>query len=159
MKKLFASIVALAAAFLIVMQFHQPKDETRPTDPAATMDARLHPSPQVQTMLHQSCYNCHSEQGERPWYAHLWPASKLLDNDVRDARARLDFSEWDRLSPEMSKIRLLDSCRMMQENKMPVWYYRPMHPGTATPDPAAVTAFCQWAQDQPGGTTTAQLSN
>jgi hypothetical protein len=159
MKKLLASIVVLGAAFLIVMQFHQPKDYLRPTDSAATMDARLHPSPQVQTMLHQSCYNCHSEQGERPWYAKMWPASQLLDKDVRDARARLDFSEWDRLSPEMSKIRLLDSCRMMKENKMPVWYYRPMHPTTATPDPAAVTAFCQWAEEQPGGTTTAQLSN
>ena len=55
---------------------------------------------------------------------------------MHEGRARLDFSEWDRLSPEMSKIRLMDSCRMMTEGKMPVWYYRPMHPMTSTPDPA-----------------------
>ncbi|HWZ52483.1 MAG TPA: heme-binding domain-containing protein [Granulicella sp.] len=157
MRKFLATCVVLVAAVLIVMQFHQPKDELRPLDPSATLDARLHPSAQVSTMLHQSCYNCHSEQGERPWYSKLWPASVLLEKDVDDARARLDFSEWDRLSPEMSKIRLLDSCRMMKENKMPVWYYRPMHPTTATPDPNTVTAFCEWAQTQPGGSDTAQL--
>jgi Haem-binding domain len=157
MKKFLAFAVVLVAAFLIVMQFHQPKDDLRPTNPEATLDARLRPSPQIRTMLHQSCYNCHSEQGERPWYAQVWPASELLQKDVREGRARLDFSEWDRLSPEMSKIRLLDSCRMMQENKMPVWYYRPMHPMTSTPDPAAVNAFCQWAQDQPSSSETSQL--
>ena len=79
-------------------------------------------------MLHESCYNCHSEEGDWPWYAHFWPASKLIQMDVHDGRALLDFSEWDRLSPEMSKIRLLDSCHMMTSGKMPVSYFRPMHP-------------------------------
>ena len=40
-------------------------------------------------MLHQSCYNCHSEEGNWPWYAHFWPGSKLLEMDVHDGRARL----------------------------------------------------------------------
>jgi hypothetical protein len=56
----------------------------------------------------------------------------------------------------MSKIRLTDACRMMAEHKMPVWYYRPMHPMTSTPDPAVVAEFCQWANAMPGGSGTAQ---
>jgi Haem-binding domain len=156
MRKFLAIVFVIAAAALLVMQSHRPQDEFRAPVQAATIDARLHPPAPVQALLHQSCYNCHSEQGERPWYGKVWPASVLLQNDVRDGRARLDFSEWDRLSPEMSKIRLLDSCRMMRESKMPVWYYRPLHPSTSTPDPAAVDAFCQWAQTQPGTPNVAQ---
>jgi hypothetical protein len=143
--------LVIAVVIFVAMQFHRPEDAIRPVKPAATIDARLHPSAQVSNMLHQSCYNCHSEQGEHPWYAQVWPASVLIQKDVRRARARLDFSDWDRLSPEMSRIRLLDSCRMMRESKMPLWYYRPLHPTTATPSPQDIQAFCTWAHTVPDG--------
>jgi hypothetical protein len=155
MRRLLAfTAVLVAAVFVIVMQYHQRPSNLRLIYPDATLDARLHPAPEVQRMLHQSCYDCHSEEGNWPWYSHFWPGSKLLEMDVHEGRARLDFSEWDRLSPEMSKIRLMDACRMMTENKMPVWYYRPMHPMTSTPDPATVAEFCQWAKAMPGESET-----
>jgi hypothetical protein len=160
MVRRIAMIVGIAfVVIILLMQMRTAKATHRPVESNATIDARLHPSPQISNMLHQSCYNCHSEQGETPWYAHAWPASDLLQKDIRQGRARLDFSEWDRLSPEMSRIRLLDSCRMMRESKMPVWYYRPMHPETSTPDPKDVDAFCQWAQSQPVGNASAQLTS
>jgi hypothetical protein len=159
MTRRIATVIGiLVIGAVVLMQLHPAKADRRSVDSSATLDARFHPSPQIQNMLHQSCYNCHSEQGETPWYAHTWPASSLIEKDIRQGRARLDFSEWDRLSPEMSRIRLLDACRMMRESKMPVWYYRPMHPETATPKQEDVDAFCQWAQSQPTGQATAQLS-
>ena len=79
-----------------------------------------------------------------------------MQNDVRRGRARLDFSKWSDLSPEMSRIRLLNACRMMREAKMPVWYYVAVHPGTALkPDDTA--AFCSWAESLPKGREIAQL--
>jgi hypothetical protein len=146
MRKLHRITLVVAVVAFAVMQFHRPDNAIRPVNPAATIDAQLHPSAQVSSLLHQSCYNCHSEQGEHPWYSHVWPVSALTQNDVREGRARLDFSEWDRLSPEMSRIRLLDSCSMMRESKMPLWYYRPLHPATATPRLQEIEAFCAWAQ-------------
>ena len=146
MRKLIPTVLVILMVVFAVMQVRHPHDDIRPVNPAATIDAQLRPSAQVSNLLHQSCYNCHSEQGEHPWYSSVWPVSALIERDVRDGRARLDFSEWDRLSPEMSRIRLLDSCRMMRESKMPLWYYRPLHPATATPKPEDVDAFCAWAQ-------------
>ncbi len=147
--------IVLVLAFLL-MQLRQPDYDRAPVVAAASFDAHLHPDLQIRNMLHQSCYNCHSAQGETPWYGHVWPASQLMQEDVRRGRARLDFSNWENLSPEMSAIRLRDACRMMQESKMPVWYYQPMHPGTA-PKPEDVDAFCAWAQSQPAGQAVAQL--
>jgi hypothetical protein len=146
LRKLFQITLVVAVVVLAAMQFHRPDGPIRPVNPAATIDAQLHPSAQVSNLLHQSCYNCHSEQGEHPLYSNVWPVSALIQNDMREGRARLDFSEWDRLSPEMSRIRLLDSCSMMRESKMPLWYYRPLHPTTATPKPQDIEAFCAWAQ-------------
>ncbi len=138
----------LVIVLLVGMQFHRPNYDRSPVNTAATFDARVHPDPQIAKTLQQSCYSCHSAQGEIPWYGHVWPASQLLQNDVRRGRARLDFSSWSNLSPEMSRIRLMSACSMMRESKMPLWYYRPMHPGTS-PKAQDVDAFCAWAQSLP----------
>jgi hypothetical protein len=146
----------LVVVFLLAMQVRRPNYDLSPVEMAATFDARVHPDAQIGNMLHQSCYNCHSAQGEIPWYGHVWPASQLLQNDIRHARARIDFSNWSNLSAEMSRIRLLDACRAMRESKMTPWYYRPMHPGSE-PKPEEVDAFCTWAASQPSGQDVAML--
>jgi hypothetical protein len=147
--------VAVVLVFLFA-QLHRPDYNRAPVLASATFDSQVHPDAHIRSMLHQSCYNCHSAEGETPWYGRVWPASQLLQDDVRRGRARLDFSNWDNLSPEMSAIRLRDACRMMRESKMPLWYYRPMHPGS-TPKPADVDAFCVWAQSQPPDQSVPQL--
>ncbi len=147
MRRIILAIVVVIA-FVAAMSLFQKADYGRtPLPETASFDARVHPNPHIQTMLHQSCYNCHSAQGEDPWYGHVWPASRMLQDDVRRGRARLDFSTWGNLSPEMSAIRLHDACRMMRESKMPVWYYRPLHPASV-PKPEDVDEFCAWAQTQ-----------
>jgi hypothetical protein len=149
-------ICGLLIVGLLAMQFRRPNYDLAPVNAAAMFDARVHPGSGIGNTLHQSCYSCHSAQGEIPWYGHVWPASQLMQNDIRGGRARLDFSNWSNLSPEMSRIRLLDVCRAMRESEMPLWYYRPMHPGSA-PKPAEVDAFCAWAQSQPSGHEVALL--
>ena len=147
---------ALLVLFLLVMQTRRPNFDLPKVHAAAGFDATMHPSQQISDTLHQSCYSCHSAQAEIPWYGHVWPASHLLQKDVRRGRARLDFSNWSNLSPEMSRIRLLNACQMMRESKMPLWYYRPLHPG-ATLQPEQVDAFCNWAQSLPAAAQTAGL--
>lgn len=147
---------ALLVLIFLGMQSRRPNFDLPRVHAAASLDASLHPDPQVSDMLHQSCYSCHSAQASIPWYGHVWPASHLLQRDVRRGRARLDFSSWSNLSPEMSRIRLLSACQMMRESKMPLWYYRPMHPGS-TPSPEEVDAFCTWAHSLPAGVQTASL--
>ena len=123
-----------------------------PVNPEATLEARLHPDPGINKTLHRSCYDCHSAEVKIPWYGHVWPTSVLLRNDIRRGRARLDFSNWSNLSPEMEHIRLIGACREMRGNEMPLWYYRPLHWG-AKPSDHEVEAFCQWVQTmqlQPG---------
>ncbi len=147
---------ALLVLILLIMQSRRPDYDLPRVEAASTFDASMHPNSQIRSTLHQSCYSCHSAQGEIPWYGGVWPTSHLLQKDIRRARARLDFSSWNNLSPEMSRIRLMSACQMMKESKMPLWYYRPLHPGSA-PSPEQVDAFCAWAASLPVGTQIAGL--
>ena len=156
MRKVIWIIAVPIFVVLLAMQLRRPDYNLSATDKTATLDAIHSPNPQIADMLHRSCYDCHSTQGKIPVYGQVWPASQLLQSDVRRGRARLDFSNWDHLSPEMSRIGLLSACRAMRESEMPPWYYRPMHPGSA-PKTAEIDAFCAWAEALPAGTNVAQL--
>lgn len=156
MRRTIWIIGIIVVVLLVAMQFRRPDFDRQSVDAAATLQAQLHPPAQVAEMLRRSCANCHSAQGEIPWYGHVWPSSVLLQNDIRQARGRFDLSTWGNLSPEMSRIRLLNACAAMRSSDMPLWYYRPMHPGSA-PKPDEVEAFCAWAQAQPVGRNLAWL--
>jgi len=156
MRRILWIIGAVVVALFVAMQVHRPSLDLTPVDAAASLDAQLHPDPVISSTLHKGCYNCHSAEVKVPWYGHVWPTSQLIQNDVRKGRARLDFSNWANLSPEMSRIRLQNSCNMMQESRMPLWYYRPMHPGAA-PKQEDVAAFCNWVKTLPSGHEEASL--
>src|SRR5271156_6426945 len=46
--------------------------------------------PQVNAILEQSCYQCHSTGGGAPWYASVSPTSLAATS----ARGVLNFSDW-----------------------------------------------------------------
>jgi hypothetical protein len=55
------------------------------------------------------------------------PASWLVADDVKDGRVHLNFSEWNRLSPELSRRRMGAICKEVKEGEMPLWQYRLLH--------------------------------
>lgn len=155
MRKAIWIVGVIAVVLFAGMQFHRPNFDLSPVDSQATFEAQLHPAAHVQSTLRQSCYNCHSAEARIPWYGHVWPASTLIEKDIREGRAHLDFSNWSNLSSEMSHYRLVKACKAMREAEMPLWYYRPMHPGSA-PKSQDVEAFCAWVQSQSPGPGVAQ---
>lgn len=50
---------------------------------------------EVKEILRQSCYDCHSNETEWPWYSYVAPVSWLVAYDVKEGREELNFSNWD----------------------------------------------------------------
>lgn len=128
MSKLKTGVPALIVV-LGVAQFIQPERANPPQDPAASFDAVAKPTRQIAQVLNRACRDCHSNQTVWPWYSRISPVSWLVAQDVKEGRAHLNFSEWNRLSPEMSKLRLGAICDEVRKGDMPLWYYLPLHPG------------------------------
>jgi hypothetical protein len=113
---------------LVAIQFYQP-DRTNPSsDPAAAFEAIAKPNPQLIAIVQRACYDCHSHNTVWPWYSRIAPASWLIADDVVEARAHLNFSQWNLLSPEMSRAKLRAACQEATKGDMPLWYYQLMHP-------------------------------
>jgi Haem-binding domain len=79
-------------------------------------------SPATRMLAKQACFDCHSNETEWPAYARVAPASWLIQRDVNEGRAVLNFSEWQRRQEKAS-----DAAEEVLEREMPPLRYRLMH--------------------------------
>ncbi len=127
-RRIFKYAVLIAVLLLIGIQWIQPDRKNPPVDAAATFEAVVKPAPQVAAIVQRACYDCHSDSTSWPWYSRIAPVSWLIAGDVREGRARLNFSQWNLLGADMSKRRLKEACREMRKGSMPLWNYKLAHP-------------------------------
>lgn len=79
-------------------------------------------SPATRALAKQACFDCHSNETEWPAYARIAPASWLVQYDVMEGRAALNFSEWQRPQSKAN-----DAAEELREGEMPPAMYRLMH--------------------------------
>ena len=79
-------------------------------------------APETRALAKQACFDCHSNETEWPAYASIAPASWLVQHDVDEGRAVLNFSEWTR-SQEEAK----EAAEEVLEGEMPPVPYMLVH--------------------------------
>lgn len=111
----------LAAAFLGLQLV--PVDLDNPP-----VEEEVPATPEARAVLRRACYACHSNEAVWPWYARIAPLSWLAARDVREGRAAVNFSTWNRLD-ELSRRAVLErSWEEIEAGEMPLWFYLPLHP-------------------------------
>lgn len=96
------------------------------TNPPAT--AELTAPMEIDGLLQRACYDCHSHETRWPWYAYVAPVSWLVAWDVHEGREHLNFSTWGDYPPSRQRKKLEELVEMIEQDEMPLWYYRPLHP-------------------------------
>ena len=81
----------------------------------------------VEALIRASCFDCHSQEVNYPWYAYVAPTSWLVSRDVRIGRSQLDFSNWDQLEIK-DKLKLAGEIgEEVDMETMPMAIYVLMH--------------------------------
>jgi len=120
----FRRAAGILGALLVAIQFARP-DLTNPP-----VVADLTAPPEVQRVLRQSCYDCHSNETQVPWFDLVVPVYWKVVEDVRHGRAHLNFSSFGRLSPAQQKGLLYESVNQIRLGAMPPSAYTLVHPGS-----------------------------
>lgn len=118
-------VIILFAALLVIfcgLQFLRPEI----TNPPITGDLKI--PHEVQAILKNSCYDCHSNETNLTWYDKIVPASWLVAQHIKDGRSGLNFSNWDQLSPADQKAKLWESLNQVTLGAMPLGSYTLAHP-------------------------------
>ena len=99
------------------------------TNPKVVSDlmATNAPPPQIATMLHAACYDCHSSETRWPWYSRVAPMSWLIANDVKNGRENLNLSDWPNNNPMRAAKRLENMSDEIGSGEMPPKKYTTIH--------------------------------
>jgi hypothetical protein len=112
--------LAAAAALVVAQLVPYGRSHTNPP-------LRAEPgwdSPETRALAVRACFDCHSNETVWPWYASVAPMSWLVQHDVDEGRAYLNFSEWDRPQEEA-----VEAAETVREGEMPLSVYTWIHPG------------------------------
>lgn len=81
----------------------------------------------IQKKLQVSCYDCHSNNTQYPWYNKIQPAAWFLEDHIKEGKAELNFSEWDSLSNRRKKSKLRSIIKQIESGEMPLYSYTLIH--------------------------------
>jgi Haem-binding domain len=143
----FAILGALSLAGLALMQFARIDRQDARIDESDTIEVRTRMPAQIAGILHRACRDCHTEQTVWPWYSNVAPMLWLMVADVNAGREHMNLSRWGRYRMGEQVARLNAICEMVRTDKMPLWYYRPLHP-SALLSSNDVAQLCAWTDSQ-----------
>jgi len=129
MRKILKWIGVVLAVVCIGIQFVPVERTNPPVDPEMTFQAKVNVPPYIDNIVRTSCYDCHSNETAWPWYSYVAPVSWLVSKDVVEARAQLNFSEWD-YNMFRSVGRLDQMAEEVYQGNMPLPIYLTMHPSS-----------------------------
>jgi hypothetical protein len=98
------------------------------TNPASR--GEISAPPEVAETLQRSCYDCHSNRTQWPWYSHVAPISWEVARDIEHGRRQVNFSEWGEYYPSTRKRKLQWVGRALQQDDMPPLSYQLIHPSS-----------------------------
>lgn len=81
----------------------------------------------VAPILRKACYNCHSNETDWPWYAHVAPVSWYVTDHVHEGREDLNFSRWPSDYDEATDL-ISEIGEQVESGAMPPDSYQLMHP-------------------------------
>ena len=94
-----------------------------------------------------SCYDCHSNYTNYPWYGNLAPASWILNRHINEGKEQMNFSSWGVLN-KAQKISQLDQiCDECTNGSMPLQSYLLIH-RSAVLGADNIEAICDWAEQE-----------
>jgi len=81
----------------------------------------------IQNLLKNSCYDCHSNNTNYPWYNKIQPVSWLLENHIKEGKKEFNFSEFGTYSKRRQKSKLKAVINQIRDDEMPIYSYTLIH--------------------------------
>lgn len=145
MKAIRITLLSLAVILIAIQFIPSGLPENVTPDAKHIANSNIISEPVI-AQLRKSCFDCHSEQTEFPWYSKLAPSSWFLAGHINEGREYLNFSVWEDYS-RREKIALLESIKEVVESEaMPLKSYLLIH-RDAMLDEELRSTLMKWADE------------
>jgi hypothetical protein len=117
-KQIFIGLLTV----LIIIQFIKiEKNESN--DLSYSISKSYTISNELNQLLKASCYDCHSNNTNYPWYSKIQPVAWWLDHHVQDGKKHLNFSEFAKNRIAIQNHKFEEIIEMVEGKEMPLPSY------------------------------------
>lgn len=128
MKKSIKKVLLISLLGLLLLQLYQP---TRNKDNGKIKPihiTKVYSVPEnVENILRTSCFDCHSNNTNYPWYSYIQPARFIMERDIKNGKDDLNFSEWGNYSERKQQSKLDRIEKQIKSGEMPLPLYTLTH--------------------------------
>ena len=139
MKRILKYVLIGLGVLFVAIQF-VPVERTNPPV-TGLVDA----PEDVLTTLRRSCWDCHSNETDWPWYAYVAPMSLRVTQHVWMGREHVNFTEWDSYDAEELDEAYEEIAKEIDKGGMPLSDYLLVH-RDAKLTPADRDRLVSWAE-------------
>lgn len=121
------NILKVIVALLVIIQFFTIDKTTTPVDTTKDFISVTQPPAKVAEIIKTSCYDCHSNQTNYPWYTNVAPVSWWVGHHIEEGKEHLNFSKWADYSEKKADHKLEEFYEEVEEGEMPLESYTIVH--------------------------------
>lgn len=112
---------------LVIIQFVKPARNQSVQASTGGIASVINVPENVQAILQNSCYDCHSNNTRYPWYATLQPGAWWMAWHIEEGKAELNFDEFGNYSKrrQLSKLKAIQGS--IEDKSMPLPSYTFIH--------------------------------
>jgi hypothetical protein len=112
---------------LVLIQFIRPKLNNKEDYDLAYFIEETNLNKHLLVIMKNSCFDCHSNKTNYPWYSHISPVSMWIQNHIDEGKKHLNFSKWDKYSLKKKENKLEELIEEIQEGEMSLKSYKLIH--------------------------------
>jgi Haem-binding domain len=99
----------------------------------------------VQTILKTSCFNCHSNNTNYPWYTRMQPVRWWISGHIANGKEKMNFSNFAAYNAKMQYSRFKEIEEKVKSGTMPLPSYLTTHPESVLSEKQK-TILINWAK-------------
>ena len=137
-------ILVVLISLFMVSQFLSPKKNQSGLYAVNQFFLDTNTPKEVQILLKEACFDCHSDQTDYPWYNSITPINYWLNSHIKGGKKHFDVSKWFSYSDNRKVHKLEELVEEVKERKMPLKSYTWTHK-SAFLDQNQINSLVNWA--------------
>ncbi len=128
MKIIIKRIAIISLILFLLIQLYQPARNLDYGQDITANFTKVYSVPKnIKTILQTSCYDCHSNYTNYPWYSNIQPVRFLMESHIKEGKENLNFNEWGNYSSRKQNNKLGRIVKEIKSNEMPLSSYTLIH--------------------------------
>ena len=125
--KILKIIVLILLLVFVGIQFIPTARNESNTVPTSDFMALYEVPEKFKNKIQVSCYDCHSNNTNYPWYNKIQPVAWVLEGHIKEGKEELNLNEFGSYSVRRQKSKLKSIMSQIEDDKMPLASYTLIH--------------------------------